>query len=171
MLVGIGYSKWSCAFLDLQSSEGVCARKSTCKITPFSVGCFSGGTCRSYKIKTSIYGFNLLLWSIIAVELTNSSTTQNHVVFQSTSEQANHGMFDILKKFSLQTAKLWKEHSIGTEDMLVGIGYSKWSCAFLDLQSSEGVCARKSTCKNHLIWLQFSFNYAIFCWMFFRRYV
>ena len=39
------------------------------------------------RVKTSIYGFNMLLWSIIAVELTNSSTTQHHVVFQPTSEQ------------------------------------------------------------------------------------
>ena len=61
-------------------------------------GCFSGGTCWSYKIQTSIYGFNLVLWSIIAVQLTNSSATQNHVVFQSTSEQAKHGASDILKK-------------------------------------------------------------------------
>ena len=41
---------------------------------------------------------NLLLWSIIAVELTNSSATQNHVVFQSTSEQAKYGASGILKK-------------------------------------------------------------------------
>ena len=58
------YSKWSCAFLDLRSSECTFARKSTCfvsriiqcdynfpAITPFSVGCFSGGTCRTYEIK------------------------------------------------------------------------------------------------------------------------
>ena len=30
----------------------------------------------------------MLLWSIIAVELTNSSASQNHVVFQPTSDQA-----------------------------------------------------------------------------------
>ena len=88
----IVYSKWSCAFLDLRSSECTCARKSTCfasriiqydynfpAITPFSVGCSSGGTCRTNKIKTSVYGFNMLLWSIITVELTNSSAAQNHV--------------------------------------------------------------------------------------------
>ena len=47
------YSGWSCAFLDLRSSECACARKSTCfvlkiilcdynfpAIMPFSVGCF-----------------------------------------------------------------------------------------------------------------------------------
>ena len=67
----IVYSKWSCAFLDLPSSE--CTKKSLfCfknhlmrpqfpAVTPFSVGCFSGGTYRTYKIKTSIYGFNMLL--------------------------------------------------------------------------------------------------------------
>ena len=106
------YSKWSYAFLDLRSSECTCARKSICfvsriiqcnfnfpAITPFSVGCFSGGTCRTDKIKTSIFGFNMLLWSIIVVELTNSSSTQNqHVVFQPTSEQAKYGAFGILKR-------------------------------------------------------------------------
>ena len=30
-------------------------------ITPFSVECFSGGASRTDKIKTSIYGFNMLL--------------------------------------------------------------------------------------------------------------
>ena len=45
-----------------------------------------------------MYGFNVLLWSIIAVELTNSSATQNHVVFQPTSEQAKYGASDMLKK-------------------------------------------------------------------------
>ena len=68
------YSKWSYAFLDLRSSECTCARKSTSffsrivycdynfpAITPFSVGCLSGGTCRADKIKTSIYRFNPLL--------------------------------------------------------------------------------------------------------------
>ena len=40
----------------------------------------------------------MLLWSIIAVELTNSSTTQNHMVFQPTSEQAKYSAFDMLKK-------------------------------------------------------------------------
>ena len=39
----------------------------------------------------------MLLWSIIAVELTNSSATQKHVVFQPTSEQAKYGAFGILK--------------------------------------------------------------------------
>ena len=70
----IVYSKWSCAFLDLQSGECTCAQKSTCfvsriikcdynfpVITPFSVGCFSGGRCRTDKIKASIFGFNMLL--------------------------------------------------------------------------------------------------------------
>ena len=68
------YSKWSYAFTDLRSSECTCARKSTCfvsriiqcdynfpAITPFCIGCFSGGTCRTDKIKTSTYGFNMLL--------------------------------------------------------------------------------------------------------------
>ena len=44
------------------------------------------------KIKTSIYGFNMLLRSIITVELTNSSATQNHVIFQPTNEQAKYGL-------------------------------------------------------------------------------
>ena len=66
------YSKWSYAFLDQRSNEYTCARKSTCfvsriiqcdynspAITPFSVGCFSGGTCgTNTEIKTSIHGFN-----------------------------------------------------------------------------------------------------------------
>ena len=58
---------------------------------------FAGGTCRTNKIKTFIYSFNMLLRSIIAVELINSSATQNHVVFQPTSEQARYGMSGILK--------------------------------------------------------------------------
>ena len=116
----IVYSKWSCAFLDLRSSECRCARASTCfvsriikcgysfpAITPFSVGCFSGGTCRTDKIKTSIYDFNTLLWSIIAVELTNSSETQNHMVFQSTSEQATYGASDILRNRKTFAVFLW----------------------------------------------------------------
>ena len=86
------YSKSSYAFLDLRSSEYTCAPKSTCfisriikcdynftAIAPFSVGCFSGGTCRTDKIKTSVYDFKMLLWSIIAVELTNPLATQNQV--------------------------------------------------------------------------------------------
>ena len=40
----------------------------------------------------------MLLRSIIAVELTNSSATQNQVAFQPTSEQAKYGASDILKK-------------------------------------------------------------------------
>ena len=36
--------------------------------------------------------------AVIAVELTNSSTTQNHMVFQPTSEQTKYGASDILKK-------------------------------------------------------------------------
>ena len=44
-----------------------------------------------------MYGFNVLLWSIMAVELTNSSAAQNHVIFQPTSEQAKYGA-DMLKK-------------------------------------------------------------------------
>ena len=40
---------------------------------------------------------------------------------------------------------------IGGEEHLLerihqAIVYSKWSCAFLDLPSSECTCARKSTC-------------------------
>ena len=50
------------------------------------------------KIKTSMYGFNMLLRSVITVELTNSSATQNHVVFQPTSEQAEYGASDISKR-------------------------------------------------------------------------
>ena len=65
---------------------------------PFSFGRFSGGTCRTDKIKTSMYGFNMLLLSIIAVELTNSSATQTHMVFQPTSEQAKYGASGILKR-------------------------------------------------------------------------
>ena len=49
-------------------------------------------------MKTSTYGFNMLLWSIIAVELTNSSATQNHAVFQPTSEQAKYRGSGILKE-------------------------------------------------------------------------
>ena len=45
-----------------------------------------------------MYGFNMLLWSIIAVELTNSSASQNHVVFQPTIEQAKYGASGILKE-------------------------------------------------------------------------
>ena len=45
-----------------------------------------------------MYDFNTLLWSIIAFELTNSSATQNHVVFQPTSEQGKYEASDILKK-------------------------------------------------------------------------
>ena len=33
----------------------------------------------------------MLVWSIIAVELTNSYAAQNHLVFQPTSEQAKYG--------------------------------------------------------------------------------
>ena len=36
--------------------------------------------------------------STIAVELTNSFTAQNHVVFQPTSEQAKYGASGILKR-------------------------------------------------------------------------
>ena len=54
--------------------------------------------CRTDKIKTSIYGFNMLLLSIVVIELTNSSATQNHVVFQPTSEQAKYGASGILKR-------------------------------------------------------------------------
>ena len=60
--------------------------------------------CMTYKIKTSIYGFKMSLWSIIAVELTNSSAAQNIVVFQPTSEQAKYGTSDIkrLLQFSFE---------------------------------------------------------------------
>ena len=44
-----------------------------------------------------MYGFSMLLWSVIAVELTNSSAAQNYVVFQPTSEQAKNGASDIKK--------------------------------------------------------------------------
>ena len=64
----------------------------------FLLDVFQEVTCRAQKNKTSIYGFNMLLWSIISVELTNSSATQNHVVFQPTSEQAKYGASDMLKK-------------------------------------------------------------------------
>ena len=37
---------------------------------------------RVEHLKTSIYGLNMLLWSIITVELTSSSVTQNRVVFK-----------------------------------------------------------------------------------------
>ena len=40
----------------------------------------------------------MFLWSIIAAELTNSAATQNHVVFQPTSEQAKYGASITLKK-------------------------------------------------------------------------
>ena len=49
-------------------------------------------------IKSSIYGFNMLLWFIIAVELTNFLATQNNMVFQPTSEQAKYGASGILKR-------------------------------------------------------------------------
>ena len=62
---------------------------------------FLGGTCRTDRIKIFIYGFNMLLWSIIAVELTNFSATQNHVVFQLASEQAKYGVSGILKRNQL----------------------------------------------------------------------
>ena len=45
-----------------------------------------------------MYGFHIFLWSLIALELTNSSATQNHIVFQPTSQQAKYGVSDILKK-------------------------------------------------------------------------
>ena len=41
---------------------------------------------------------NMLLRPIIAVEVTNSSAAQNHVVVQPTSEQAKYDASDILKK-------------------------------------------------------------------------
>ena len=72
--ISIVYSKWSFAFLDLRSSECTCAQKVLVllqessnpttiffAITPFSLGCFSGGACRTYKVRTSIYGFSMLL--------------------------------------------------------------------------------------------------------------
>ena len=40
----------------------------------------------------------MLLWSVIAAELTNFSATQNHVVFQPTSEQAKYGVSGILNR-------------------------------------------------------------------------
>ena len=40
----------------------------------------------------------MLLWSIVAVELTNSWATQNQVVFQPTSEQAKYGVSGILER-------------------------------------------------------------------------
>ena len=43
---------------------------------------------------------NLIIRSIIAVEMTNSSATQNHVLFQPTSEQAKYGASGNLKKKS-----------------------------------------------------------------------
>ena len=61
---------------------------------PFSVGCFSGGMCRTDNIKASIYGFNMLL----SAELTNSSASQNYVGFQPTNEQAKYGAYGILKR-------------------------------------------------------------------------
>ena len=48
-----------------------------------------------------MYGFNMLLRSIIAVELSNSSAAQNYVVFQSTSEQAKYGASDIERLFAV----------------------------------------------------------------------
>ena len=39
----------------------------------------------------------MLLWPIIAVELTSSSTTQNHVVFQPINEQARKQIERILQ--------------------------------------------------------------------------
>ena len=53
---------------------------------------------KTNKIKTAIYGFNMLLWSIITFELTSSSATQNHMVLQPISEQAIYGDSGILKR-------------------------------------------------------------------------
>ena len=46
----------------------------------------------------------MLLCSFIAVDLTNSSAAQNHVVFQPTTERAKYGMSDIerLLQFSFE---------------------------------------------------------------------
>ena len=103
------YSKWSYGFLDLRSSECTCARKVLVlfqesfnattiflQLRHFLLDVFQ--EVRVGPIKSSIYGFNMLLRSIIAVELTNSSATQNHVVFQPTSEQAKYGAYGILKR-------------------------------------------------------------------------
>ena len=51
----------------------------------------------------------MLLWSIIAVELTNSSAAQNQVVFQPTSEQAKYGASDSerLSQFSFEVNNQW----------------------------------------------------------------
>ena len=46
---------------------------------------------------------------------------------------------DVPKFSSVHTAI----ESMKDDDRIV---YSKWSCAFLDLRSSECTCARKSTC-------------------------
>ena len=71
---------------------------------------------------------------------------------------------------------LWTEQLVAImwrHQKQVYIVYSEWSCAFPDLRSSEYMCAWKSTClfQESLMRLQFSCNYAIFCWMFFRSYV
>ena len=39
-----------------------------------------------------------------------------------------------------------KRLSVVTVNEVLAIVYSKWSCAFPDLESSECTCARKSTC-------------------------
>ena len=51
------------------------------------------------KSKLPYMASNTLLQSIIALELINSSTTQNHVVFQPTSEQAKYGHLKKIEKF------------------------------------------------------------------------
>ena len=104
MMIRIVYSKWSCAFLDLRSSECTCAQKVLVlfqelfnattiflQLRQFPLDVFQKVRVEPIKLKLySIYGFSTLLWSIIAVELTNSSTTQNYVVFQQISEQAKY---------------------------------------------------------------------------------
>ena len=106
----IVYSKWSCAFLrPTVEWMHVCTRKYlfcfknpliwpqfSCNYAIFCWMCFR----RTDKTKTSIYGSNMLLGSIIVFELTNSSATQNHVVFQPTSEQDKYGAPGILTRNS-----------------------------------------------------------------------
>ena len=65
----------------------------------FSVRCFSGGTCRTNKIKF-LYVASACCCDLLSVELTNSSATQNHLIFQPTSEQAKYGVSGTFKKKS-----------------------------------------------------------------------
>ena len=72
---------------------------------------------------------------VIAVELTNSSATENHVVFQPTSEQAKYGSSGILKEierflqFSSEINNLWTFRWIEAFFLILLIQYIAHYCA------------------------------------------